>query len=426
MKTNLSRITLFALVAIALTLTTIAAAQDTETVLFNFNGTDGSGPNTSLVRDSAGDFYGAAQAGGNAACAPTGCGVIFKLSNSTGTWVETVIHSFTGGADGSFPVALILSQGNLFGVAELGGTKGFGEVFKMAPNAGGWGFRILHSFPASPSDGTYPDYLAFDAVGNLYGAAGGDTNTTHCPASGLGCGLVYKLTPTQAGPWKETVLHRFQGAPSDGNGPGAFVFDSAGNLVGLAGAGGAACPNNFNIGCGTVYQLTPTSSGPWTETTLHTFNGNDGSAPYALLIDSAGNLFGTAFEGGIPGCNTGTCGVVFELSPNSSGGWSDTTIHKFNGAGDGNFPSSIAFDAAGNLYSSTEFAGPFNAGTVIELSPNSGGTWSETVLFDFPTYTDGGSPAGLFVDSSGNIFGTAFNGGDKSSGGDGLIFRLTP
>lgn len=295
----------------------------------------------------------------------------------------------------------------------------------MTPNAGGWGFRILHSFPASASDGTYPDALILDAAGNIYGAAAGDTNTARCPASGLGCGLIFKLSPTAAGPWKEAVLHRFSGAPSDGNGPDALAFDSAGNLLGLAGSGGDACPNNLNIGCGTFYQLAPTSSGPWTETTLHTFNGNDGSAPYSFFIDPSGNVFGTAFEGGISGCNTGRCGVVFELSPSSSA-WTDTTVHKFNGTGDGNFPYTVAEDASGKLYSAGAFAGPYSAGTVIELSPASGGTWSESVLFAFPTSTDGSLPAALVVDSSGNLYGAAFGGGDRTNNGDGLIFQLTP
>src|SRR5258708_1307284 len=175
-----------------------------------------------------------------------------------------------------------------------------------------------------------------------------------------------------------------------------------------------------------AFTLTATASAQDTETILHTFNGNDGSAPFSFLLDPSGNMFGIAFGGGIPGCNTGTCGVVFELASTSSGGWTDTTIHKFNGAGDGNFPLALVRDASGNLYSATNFAGPFSTGTVIELSPNSGGTWSETVLFDFPATPDGAAPGSLLVDASGNLFGAAFAGGDKASGGDGLIFQLTP
>jgi uncharacterized repeat protein (TIGR03803 family) len=415
-----------ALVAIALALTTIAHAQDTETILYTFDGTHGSGPG-SLIEDSAGNFYGTTQFGGNPAnCSPVGCGVIFKISHSTGSWVETVIHAFSGGTDGYFPISIVIdAEGNIFGVAEEGGANGYGVTFKLTPNAGGWGFKVLHSFPSSATDGTYPDALILDADGNVYGAAAGDAVTTRCPASGSGCGLIYKLSPTQNGPWNETVLHRFTGAPRDGNGPAALLFDSAGNIDGVAGSGGAACPNNINIGCGVVYQLSPTSSGPWTETLLHTFNGTDGSAPHSLVIDPAGNLFGTTFEGGISGCNTGTCGLVFGLSPNS-GGWTETTIHKFNGAGNGNFPYTVVLDQLGNLYSAGSFAGPFSSGTVIELSPGSGGTWSQNLLFDFPLTTDGAYPVALVVDSSGNFYGAAFGGGDSKDNGNGLIFQLTP
>src|SRR5258708_28966894 len=122
MKPNLSRIIPLALVAIAFPLTATASAQDTETVLYTFDGTHGSGPG-SLIEDSAGNFYGTTQSGGNASCAPTGCGVIFKLSNSGGHWVETIIHAFTGGTDGSFPLSIITdAQGNIFGVDEFCGA----------------------------------------------------------------------------------------------------------------------------------------------------------------------------------------------------------------------------------------------------------------------------------------------------------------
>lgn len=426
MNMNSSRIFLTALVALAFMLAPSVRAQDNETILYTFDGTHGSGP-SSLIEDSAGNFYGTTQAGGNPAnCAPLGCGLVFKLSNSTGHWVETVLHAFNGTTDGSFPSSIVMdSVGNIFGVAQLGGPAGSGVIFKMTPYAAGWGFKILHAFPASASDGTDPDALTLDAAGNVYGSTAGDTNTTHCPASGLGCGLIVKLTPTAAGPWKENVLHRFSGAPSDGNAPDALAFDSAGNLLGLAGAGGAACPNNINIGCGIVFQLAPTSSGPWTETILHTFDGTDGSGPYSFFIDASGTIFGTAFEGGLPGCNTGTCGVVFSLSP-SSAGWTETTIHRFNGARDGNFPYTVVQDASGNLYSAGAFAGPFSNGTVIELSPTSTATWSETLLFDFPSSTDGTFPDALLVDASGNLYGAAFGGGDRTDNGDGLIFQLTP
>jgi uncharacterized repeat protein (TIGR03803 family) len=420
MKPNLLRMLPLALLAIAFTL--VAQAQDTETVLYTFDGTHGSIP-FALIQDVSGNLYGTTGYGGNLSCS-IGCGIVFKLSNVNGRWVQTVIHSFTGGTDGSTPVAIVMdAHGNIFGSAQSGGSGGSGVVFQLTPiPIGGWGFKVLHSFPSSSSDGRFPNGLTTDGSGNVYGATGSG-GSKGC--GGFGCGTIFKLSPTKAGPWKQTVLHRFAGPPSDGNDPYAVAFDSSGNLDGVTGAGGADCTNYLNPGCGTVFQLSPSTNG-WKEKVLHTFNGSDGFFPNNFLIDAAGNLFGVTNQGGnLSDCGGYGCGVVFRIS-RDSGVWTETTIHEMNSVTDGEFVPTIAIDKSGNLYATAELLGPFNNGTVFELSPQSDGTWNETVLFDFPTSTDGQGPVSILVDPSGNVFGAAFSGGDKTNGGDGLIFQLTP
>ena len=196
--------------------------------------------------------------------------------------------------------------------------------------------------------------VTFDALGNLYG-----TTQTGGQRGQQGYGTVFKLTPSSGG-WVESVLHVFTDGLVGAYPVAALVVDAAGNLYGTAAKGGNAC--NLD-GCGVVFKLSPTSSGEWRERVLHSFEGGkDGAVPLAALsLDATGNLYGTTFYGGVAnGCpSTGTagCGVVFELSPDSSG-WKEMELHIFTGAGDGGAPGSgITLDGAGNLYGTTEAGG---------------------------------------------------------------------
>jgi uncharacterized repeat protein (TIGR03803 family) len=154
---------------------------------------------------------------------------------------------------------------------------------------------------------------------------------------------------------------------------------------------------------------------------LHTFRGGgDGIAPYGRLIsDAESNLYGTTAFGGASGA-----GVVFELTK-SSAGWTETILYSFTDGKDGSQPwAGLIFDSAGNLYGTTYRGGAFNAGTVYELTPGQGGTWTETVLYSFASGTDGEGPqSDLTFDQTGNIYGTTNNGG---SPGNGIVFELTP
>ena len=227
---------------------------------------------------------------------------------------------------------------------------------------------MLYNF-GNGADGQYPTGLMMSRSGNLYGTTfeGGIYNNCY---DGTACGTVFELSPDGRGGWTEAVLHSF-GNGTDGQSPFAgLIMDGAGNLYGTTNAGGIY--NNCNYGpitsCGTAFELSPQLGGGWTETVLHNFgNGTDGQNPEsALSSDTAGNLYGTTQDGGLYGN-----GTVFELSPNSGGGWTETVLHSFNGNGmDGDFPYSagVIVDTAGNLYGTTVIAGSHGTGAVFEIT----------------------------------------------------------
>jgi uncharacterized repeat protein (TIGR03803 family) len=233
----------------------------------------------------------------------------------------------------------------------------------------------------------------------------------------------------------ETVLYNFSGGANGSLPRGGVIFDTAGNLYGTTQYGGGT---KCDVGCGTVFELSPISGGGWTQTVLHTFTGGrDGADPYATLVsDGLGNLYGTASLGGnLAGCGGQGCGVVFELSP-SSGGWTETVLHAFSGGRDGAQSwTSLIFDSAGNLYGTTTSGGnltaancaPYGCGVIFELSPVSGG-WKETVLHAFSGGRDGAFPFGnLTFDAAGNLYGTTTAGGNVTlcGGGCGVVFKLS-
>jgi uncharacterized repeat protein (TIGR03803 family) len=172
---------------------------------------------------------------------------------------------------------------------------------------------------------------------------------------------------------KEKVLHSFDDNGKDGTNPMAgLIFDAAGNLYGTTSSGGGT--GCYGVGCGTVFELTPSVNGRWTEKALHNFNGTDGNSPLAdLIFDAAGNLYGTTYYGG-PYCGGAGCGTVFRLTPGADGHWRETVLHKFcstQTCSDGTFPAAgLILDSAGNLYGDTSSGGgSHNGGTVFRLKP---------------------------------------------------------
>ena len=283
----------------------------------------------------------------------------------------------------------------------------------------GWaGGKTLVQF--NQTNGQWPSGpLIADGAGNLYGTTQGGGTFEE--------GVVFKLIHTDTGGWRETVLYNFGTNTQDGGGPlGGLVFDAKGNLYGTTEGGGS-------MGAGTVYELSRSSSG-WTETIIYNFTGKrDGRSPHAgLVMDSAGNLYGTAEQGGGVKCyvNIG-CGNVFKLSLSGTT-WTLTNLHSFLGTNsstntfDGATPQgALVFDAAGNLYGTTSVGGQYDYGTVFELSASSG-SFTYSVLYSFGGYsTDGAFPeSSLILDASGNLYGTTFI--NVQGPLNGSVFELSP
>jgi uncharacterized repeat protein (TIGR03803 family) len=217
------------------------------------------------------------------------------------------------------------------------------------------------------------------------------------------------------------VLHHFPAFKGDGSGPYAVILDAAGNLYGETNMGGTS--TLCGGGCGIVYELQPTSGGTWKEHILHDFGtgGDDLGFPGgALLLDKTGRLYGTA------GGGTHAHGAVYRLSPQSGGQWKATILHSFAGGANGDGPDGgVAMDKAGNLYGTTVAGGDPNCdcGVVYKLALASKGKWVYTVLHSFAG-NDGAQPAAqLILDSQGNLYGTTITGG---AGGYGVAFEITP
>jgi uncharacterized repeat protein (TIGR03803 family) len=405
--------------------TTPWAQAQTYEVLYTFSGgADGSSPLAGLIRDAAGNLYGTADGG------TYGNGVVFKLSP---TGKLTTLYAFTGGADGRDPRAGLIrdAEGNLYSTTARGGDlncapmqlPGCGVVFKLSPTG-----RLTTRHRFNAGGGELPlAGLVRDAPGNLYGITsyGGDLN---CGGS-AGCGVVFKLDTNG----KEAVLHRFKGGVDGGSPLADLIRDAKGNLYGTTDSGGDLNCFGGEGGCGVVFKMSPTGK----ETVLYNFtNAPDGSGPTSpLLLSGAGDLYGTTTVGGELNCPSppfGGCGVVFKLDPTGH----ETILYSFTGA-DGAGPyAGVVRDDAGNLYGTTTYGGGggpkcgsgYGCGVVFKLDT----TGHETVLHTFTGGSDGANPfAGLIRDSAGNLYGTAYQGGNlncvNSGGfGCGVVFKVTP
>lgn len=377
----------------------------TETILHVFQGLvsgDGSAPVGGLTIDAAGNLYGTTAYDGVGQCTligyVVGCGVVFEMSPPSqpgGAWTETVLYSFQGGNDGSFP----------------------------------WGD------------------LTFDKAGNLYGATrfGGGKGTNCNVLYGGNCGTIFELSPPKmkGGSWTEKVLHSFAGVASgavvfgDGAEPnGGLVLDAVGNIYGTTQVGGFNCPHSSFLGCGTVFELAPPegSGGVWTEAMLHAFfvNASDGGGPLAgVALNEEGNLYGTTSGGGSEGW-----GTVFELERAAAPGaiWAENVLYNFT-VSNGALPSGpVLIDPKDNsLYVTAAGGGTSKGGTLSKLqaasiSPSGRDTWLGTVLYNF---VEGGSnaahPDSKLVLHSGALYGNSLWGGNgPCQGGCGTVYKVWP
>src|SRR5258706_1872693 len=396
--------TLFTALVLTLVFGQQASAQ-TESVLYNFalGSGVGGGPYTGLITDSAGNLYGAARS-------DTYYGAAYELiPSSGGVWTLRILHEFTS-SDGVGPSTgfTMDTAGNLY-AADLYGGNGYGAIFELKPISNGtWKVQVLYKFVNNGTDGHYPGAtLTMDAAGNLYGTTqeGGLKNV----------GVVFELTPyAGGGGWKEKILYSLpykQKLWNFSNYP--LTLDSAGNLYGVTDIGGA---NDV----GFVFKLTPRSKGPRNLTTLFSFNSTS-SAPFVAFsgaaFDSAGNMDATTALGGTEGY-----GTVYQLSPSSDGTWTERDIVDFpSSCSPACKPESgIILDSAGNIFGTT----PYAAGIAYEVSPNGDGTWTLTDLHNFGSGTDGADPGyGGLLDVSGKLYGTTRVGG---TAGRGTVFEITP
>jgi uncharacterized repeat protein (TIGR03803 family) len=383
LQQRISRITaILAFAGLLMLCATQPAPAQTLKALYSFTGAaDGGDPFPAVIRDAAGNLYGTTDYAGAAFA-----GVVFKVSK---TGQETVLYNFcslSACTDGQYPYAPLVrdAAGNLYGTTQYGGTAGLGVVFQLSVTGTE---TVLHSFTGG-ADGALPYGGLFrDKAGNLYGTteSGGKANL----------GVVFKIS--KAG--KETVLHSFTGAVNDGSEPASasFYMDAKGNLYSVTSHGGTANE-------GVLYKLSPKRK----LTVLHSFTAGttDGCYPYGTpAVDAHGNMYG-----GTGGCGTSNLGVVWKVSKNGT----EKILHNFAGASDGQSPlAGVILDKAGNIYGTTNTGGASGFGTAFEVNKNG----KFILLHAFTGGTDGKYLyGGLILDPKGRIYGTTINGGTGGYG----------
>jgi uncharacterized repeat protein (TIGR03803 family) len=430
-KISIALTFLFAIGTALVAILTEPASAQTETVLFSFGAPPvpskgGINPSGNLVFDSKGNLYGTTVAGGHSDnCAynnNTSCGVAFELGKVGGVWTEKVLHTFSNnGTDGIIPQSGMIfdAAGNLYGTTMGGGLYGDrisylgGVVFELSPGGNGTWTEKILYNFARADTTDIGDGGSTPLVFDAAGNLYGATSAGGGSDFRNGCGSVYELTPEAGGIWAANSLHTFQDE-SDGCGGTAVVLGATGAVFGAAGGG--------TFGFGVVFELTPGSGGVWTDQVLDEFStgGDHGpNDPSSLIFDSQGDLYGASDGSG----TLYKYGTVFELTPGTGGTWTQSVAYGFGELSDGEYPRWLVFDNTGSLYGYTSAGGTYNYGTVFKLTPATGGGWTETVLHSFAGGTDGANPSGLTLSSSGELYGTTLSGGTYNGG---TVFKIVP
>jgi uncharacterized repeat protein (TIGR03803 family) len=387
-------------------------------VLHSFGGADdGRDPSGPPLLDGKRNLYGATGRGPG----PYGEGTVYKLTpQAKGTWSETILHDFAAGNDGAIPWGALVfdSVGHLYGTVGGDGGAGGSGVFDLSPGSGDWGNKLIYDKSSGPG-------LLTDKMGNLYGDIGPGLYTYH--------GAVGELLPGSDG-WTYAALYNFcsqQDCPDGYDMPAPPIWDGKGNLFGTTSEGGGRPTCWISFGCGVIFEMTPNGDGTWKYHVLHRFasSKNDGQTPAAgLIMDSAGNFYGSTAAGGPYGREQGGYGngTVFKLAL-VNGKWEKTDLYDFPNCSNGCNPGyQMAFDKAGNLYGAANGGLPdcdgYDCGVVFKLSPQAGGKWTYSVVHKF-TAADGEYPLGLIIDGKGNLFGTTQSFGKYHFG---TAFEITP
>ena len=333
-----------------------------EKVLYSFTGgTDGGQPMTGVVFGSDGGLYATAyNGGGTLSQCGGGCGVVFKLTPSGGSWTQSVLYAFQGAYDGQNPGQVIFGpNGSLYGTTPGGGPPsgvcrrvGCGTIFQLTQKGSKWSKTILHTFPATASDGRAPNAnIVFDSNGNLYGTAyaGGASNY----------GIVWQLSSKGT----YTTLHTFSGGSDGGYPIGGLTVGADGSIYGTASYSGVANQS------GTAFRLTSSGSS-WQFSVLYSFSaGKNGSTPASTMaFDTSGNLYGTTDNGGSTACYEG-CGTIFKLAPPSGGGsWTESVLFDLGNSGQNPNASEVVFHNS-LLYGTTINLGSADLGSAFTLVP---------------------------------------------------------
>jgi hypothetical protein len=393
---------LMAVIGMSLVAAAVPALAQFRTLYAFKGGVDGVMPTDRLVQDSSGNLYGTTLYGGEGNDAHSGCqdlcGTVFELSRlSNGDWQKMTLYGFTGKKDGGNPegAMAIDTAGNLYG------TTQFYAAFELSPAAGGgWTESTIFSFYFGPS--WLPDGVVQDASGNLYGIA----------RSSGGDGILYELSPVGGGVWTETTLYSF-GLYGEFGAPSELTMDGRGDILGASLPGtvdGLVCYYTVPVDCGTMFELSPESSGVWTFSDFEFPTPNRGGEPSGSVVeDSSGNVFGTTLIGGADGD-----GIMYELSPVAGGAWKESIRYIFDGT-KGSSPTGLISDGNGGFYGTTLSGGSANCtsgcGVVFHLTQTATGGWTERVLHSFTGGFDGEMPNELIRDANGNLYGTTRAGG---------------
>lgn len=419
-----------------------AAAAATQSTIYAFHGrSDGASPEGGVIWGSDNVLYGTADSGGVNAN-----GTIWSLTppaTAGQPWTFKVLWRMQGGSGGGYPLALTRDRsGNLFGYALDYGSGGYGIVFELIqPTVAGraWHFQTLYQFQGG-ADGAYPGGgLVLLPDGSVIGTTdhGGGRGACTDPIGGnlVGCGTIYQLTPpAKAGePWTETILHRFTGGTADGAIPVDALLSHGGAIWGVTvqgGSGPCADSNGYLVGCGTVYKLSETTPGKWSESVEYSFQGGKlGQSPIGGLgVDSRGALYGVTTTGGVahsPASDPSGDGIVYRLTP-ATGGLKLQAIHTLGAAGDGREPlGGVVVQPDGTVFGTTYLGPDGYFGTVFKVSPPAaaGARWTESVLGKF------GTPGGVYLtgqiaqDPAGAIYGVTLEGGRFNAG---TVYSVAP